>query len=204
MKYEFMTSSIQSQLIQNLLDRYCYSITEDRSPAMFQIIFESFPEALALARRDNKKVPRIGLRIVDDKGNFKFGAILNYNAPEESNEDDHGSYYLEFTFYEEDMKDLDVEIDNHSTYYTLALQNRANYNNARFTNINAAYDILDTIIDTLRSYLDLNAKDDEVVDLVFQGVFTASVGIEDGKKVFSIVPGETVKQIVKDDKQLSY
>lgn len=203
MKYEFMTSSIQSQFIQNLSDRYCYSITEDRTAEIYQILFESFAKALVAARRDNRTSPRIGLRVIDDKGNFKFGAILNYNAPEESNEDDHGSYYLEFTFYEEDMKDLDFELDNHSTTYAMALQASSSEHSARFTNIQAMFEIIDTALDTLRSYLDINAKEDEVIDLIFQGVFTASVGIEDGKKVFSIVPGETVKQIVKDDKFLS-
>ena len=54
-------------------------------------------------------------------------------------------------------------------------------------------------VNVLVQWLDTNAKEDETVELVHPGVFTAVVAVENGTKVMSIVPGEIIKQMIKSD-----
>ena len=55
-------------------------------------------------------------------------------------------------------------------------------------------------INAIRDFLDQNSNEStEDVELVMDEVFTAGVGFEKGQKVFSLVPGTAIKQIVKND-----
>ena len=56
-----------------------------------------------------------------------------------------------------------------------------------------------TAVKTIKEFLDANADETEEVELVLRGIFTASVVYEDGKKVMSLVPGECIKQVIKND-----
>ena len=68
----------------------------------------------------NKTKPRIGFKLLNDAGEFRLGAILDYEVSEES-EEDTGNWILSFTFYEDDMKDLDDCKDNMcDTFATIA------------------------------------------------------------------------------------
>lgn len=200
MTHDFETSSICSQYVIEARDRYCYNITDFHVPDVYKILFQAIASDLKL--NQDKDCPRIGFKFTDDKGQFKFGAVLNYNKPEESNEDDGGSFYLEYTFYEEDMTDLDKEITNHSSDFKVCMVQCSLQNSAKFRTSECIFNTSELAIDVLKKYLDINASEAETVDLVLTGIFTASVAIEDGKKVYSIVPGETIKQIIKNDKIL--
>ena len=57
-------------------------------------------------------------------------------------------------------------------------------------------------IDTLTKFLDTNADEAEEVELIYKGIFTATVAVEGGEKVIDIVPGELVKQFIKSDSSL--
>ncbi len=200
MTHDFETSSICSQFVLEARDRYSYNIQDFHVPSVYKFLFEAIASDLKL--NQDKDCPRIGFKFTDDKGQFKFGAVLNYNKPEENNEDDGGSFYLEYTFYEEDMTDLDKEITNHSSDFKVCMVQCSLQNGAKFRTSECIFNSSELAIDVLKKYLDINANETETVDLVLAGIFTASVAIEDGKKVYSIVPGETVKQIVKNDKIL--
>ena len=200
MTHDFETSSICSQFVVEALERFGYTITDFHVPEIYKILFQAIASDLKL--NQDKDYPRIGFKFTDDKGQFKFGAVLNYNKPEESNEDDGGSFYLEYTFYEEDMTDIDKEITNHSSDFKVCMVQCSLENHAKFRTSEAIFNVTEMAVDVLKKYLDINASETETVDLVLTGIFTASVAIEDGKKVYSIVPGETVKQIIKNDKIL--
>ena len=57
-------------------------------------------------------------------------------------------------------------------------------------------------INNIIKWLDTNASEEEDVNVELKGIFTASVEVEGGKKVMGIVPGETIKQAIKDDSAL--
>jgi hypothetical protein len=101
------------------------------------------------------------------------------------------------------MTDLDREIDNHSdTFVRCAAHEAESICYGRFRNIGYMYSMFNTAIDTLASFLDTNASEIEEVEVSLRGVFTASIAVESGKKVMSIVPGECIKQIIKGDSVL--
>ena len=70
---------------------------------------------------------------------------------------------------------------------------------ARFNQVKYIHIIFGCIVDTIIDFLDANASESEDVSVTLNGVFTASVAIENGIKVMSIVPGEIIKQIIKED-----
>lgn len=200
-QFEFSQTSIPSQFSINLKDNCDMLWVDSRTADMYRILFSSIADTLKV--KQSKTLARIGFKMKDDKGNFKLGAVLNYNKPEEGSEEDSGNWYLEFTMYEEDMTDLDLEIDNHSDIFVRCVTQEAwIIISGRFNQIEYMYKVLNTLIDTLVHFLDANASENEEVEVVLRGIFTASVAVENGTKVMSIVPGEAIKQIVKGDSVL--
>lgn len=197
-KFDFTQTSIPSQFSINLLDKYQLNWLDARTSDIFRTLFTTIADVLKMRRDKNKS--RIGFVMKDDKGNFRLGAILNYRKPDEGEEEDSGNWYLEFTFYPEDMTDLDEEYDNHSDEFIVSAQEEAYViASARFNSTKFMYMIFNTVIDTLVDFLDVNAIEGEEVEVTMRGVFTASVVVENGVKVMSIVPGEVIKQVVKAD-----
>lgn len=195
---DFNESSIVNQYGINLCDSLNFVWVDTRTANMYRVLFTAIADVLKTYQNKNKT--RIGFKMKDDKGNFMLGAVLNYRKPDESESEDTGNWYLEFTFYEEDMTDLVEEYDNHSDVFVMcANQELKNIANGRFNTIQFMYNILNTCITTLIDWLDVNANEAEEVELTLAGVFTASVAVENGVKVMSIVPGEVIKQVIKAD-----
>lgn len=197
-KFDFTQTSIPSQFSVNLLDKYQMNWLDARTADIYRTLFTTIADVLKMRRDKNKS--RIGFSMKDDKGNFRLGAILNYRKPDEGEEEDSGNWYLEFTFCPEDMTDLVEEYDNHSDEFIVCAEHEARtIASARFNSTAFMYTIFNTVIDTLVDFLDANAIEGEEVEVVMRGVFTASVVVENGIKVMSIVPGEVIKQVIKAD-----
>ena len=195
---EFEKSSIPSELSINLRDNFSMTWVDSRSADLYRVLFASIADTLKINQK--KEYSRIGMSMKDDKGNFKLGAILNFRKPEEGAEEDTGNWYLEMTFYPEDMTNLDLEVDNHSDIFVRCAANEANtIAYARFRSVDIMYNMFNCVIDTLTTFLDQYAREGEEYSVQLQGIFTASVAIEDGKKIMSIVPGEYIKQLIKND-----
>lgn len=200
-QFEFEQTSIPSQYSINLKDNLNIAWLDSRTADMYRTLFVSI--AMVLKHHQSKDAKRIGMIMKDEKGHFKMGAILVYKEPEEDSEEDSGNWYLEFTLDPEDMNNLDVEIDNHSDVFKRCAADRAYHIcYGRFRSTEIMHNMFNCAIDTLVQFLDTNANEAEDMDVTLRGIFTASVAIEDGKKVMSIVPGEFVKQVIKDDAAL--
>lgn len=198
--FKFEATSIPSQYSINLKDVGGVWV-DSRTADIYRIIFSAISDTLKI--NQSKDAKRIGMLIKDDKGEFKFGAILNYRKPEEGSEEDSGNWYLEFTFDQEDMKDLDIELDNLSDVFVQCMAQEANaicY--GRFRSVALMQSMLMIAIKTLKDFLDVNADENEEVEVELTGIFKASVAVEDGKKYMSIVPGEYIKQLIKNDSAL--
>lgn len=197
-QFEFDQTSIPSQYSIDLLENHGMTWIDTRTRDFYRTVFTTIADVLKIHQNKNKE--RIGFIMKDDKGNFKFGAILNYNKPEEGEEDDSGNWYLEMTFYPEDMTDIEEIYDNHSSEFTVSAAREAMaIVSMRFRTAEYMHTMMTAAIDTLVNFLDANAIEGDEVEVVLNGVFTASVVIEDGKKIMSIVPGEIIKQIIKAD-----
>ena len=133
------------------------------------------------------------------KGQFKIAAIMTYHKPTDGDED-KGNWSLEFTLNEEDLDNIETIHDNfNDAFFMVANKEVYNANNGRFKSSKHCTDLFCELIDVLVNYLDDNAKQDDVLEVEVPGVFVASVGVEKGKKVMGIVPGEIIRQIVKSD-----
>lgn len=199
--FEFNETSIPSQFSINLKANYNMTFNDVYTADFFRTILTTFADCCRLKQsKDNK---RIGLILKDDKGNFVFGTILTFEKPEDAAEDDSGNWYLAFTFYEEDMEDLDVCTDNHSREF-IQEANMKLYDimHGHYRDVDTMYKMFIEAIKVLTTFLDVNVTEEEEVEVVLRSVFTATAAIEDGKKIFSIVPGEYIKQIIKDDASL--
>lgn len=197
-RFEFEQTSIPGQFSINLLDNYNMGWVDTRTVDIFKVLFITIADVLKI--HQDKTKSRIGFAFKDDKGNFKLGAILNYRKPEADEEEDSGNWYIEFVLYPEDMTDLDCEYDNHSAEFAICANDEANrIAYARFNQNEYMTAVFNTVIDTIVNFLDVNASEDEEVEVILRGIFTASVVVENGIKVMSIVPGEAIKQIVKAD-----
>jgi len=199
--FEFEQTSIPSQYSMNLKDNFGMLWVDTRTADLCRAMFAAIADTLKL--HQTKDTERVGMIMKDEKGNFKLGAILVYTKPEEGSEEDSGNWYLQMTLDESDMTDLDVVVDNHSDVFVRCAGNEAsNICYGRFRSTELMYQVFNTLIDTIVSFLDVNANETEEVTVNLRGVFTASVAIESGVKVMSIVPGEYIKQIIKNDAAL--
>ena len=201
-EFELTTSAIPAELSYNLMENYELVWMSDRTPGLYRVVF--FTIAEILKHYKSKSNPRVGFILKDKNGAFKFGAVLNYHAPEEEDDgDDKGNYTLEFTIDEKDMQDLDVTVDNHSDLFVLSagkLVTDIMY--GRFKSMEFCNYLFIECIDTLVKFLDANAIEGEEVSGVYKGVFTATVTVEGAEKVISITPGEMIKQFIKGDASL--
>lgn len=200
-KFEFEQTSIPSQYSINVKDNFGMVWPDAKTADLYRTMFTAIADTLKF--NQSTDLARVGMIMKDTKGQFELGAILNYKKPEEGSEDDSGNFYLEFTFNAEDMENLDREIDNHSDVFArCAAQEACNICYGRFRSTDMMHSMFNTAIDTLVEFLDTNASEVEEVEVSLRGIFTASVAIENGVKVMSIVPGECIKQIIKNDSAL--
>ena len=198
-QFELNQTSIPSQYSINCKEKYFFGWVDTRTEDLYRTLFTSIATALKDTQKE-KKMNRVGFNMLDAKGIFKLGAILSFHKPDVAEEEDSGNWFLEFTLYEEDMTDLDKELDNHSGSFVAVAANIAyTIAHARFGSTEYMYSLFDEAINTLVDFLDTNASEDDEVEVYIKGVFTASVAVENGKKVMSIVPGEAIKQIIKSD-----
>ena len=200
----FTESAISAELTYNLMEHFNYAWVSDRTPGLYRVIF--FTIADILKHKKSKSTPKIGFKLKDVNGNFKFGGILIYHAPEDGADDaddDKGNYTLEFTLHEDDMEDLDVVIDNHNDIFIeCAGRNASIIMYGRFLSMVYCNNLFTEAIDTLIKFMDVNASPNEEVSVDYKGVFTATVSVEGDEKVISIVPGEMIKQFIKGDSTL--
>lgn len=197
---EFEQSSIPSQYSINLKDNYGILWVDSRTADLFRTLFTSIADVLKY--NQSKDAKKIGMKLKDDKGTFKFGAILTFKKPE-GDEEDSGNWYLAFTFDENDMTELTTEIDNHSDVFVRCAAEEANsicYGKFRSTEI--MYQMFNCAIDTLLQFLDTNSSDENSFEVALRGIFTAGAEVVDGNRVYYIIPGEYIKQIVKNDSAL--
>lgn len=202
-EFEFNETAISSELIYNLLEHHDMSWIHTRTPGLYRVIF--FTIAEILKHYKSKSNPRVGFTLKDNNGNFKFGAILSYHAPEddEESDDDKGNYTLEFILKAEDMVDLDVVVDNHSDLFVACSGRKASeIMSGRFMSMEYCNILFCEAIDTLIKFMDANASESEEVSVVYKGVFTATVSVEGNEKYITIVPGEMIKQFIKGDSTL--
>lgn len=190
--------TLNNDIRTKLKDKYSMIVPEYMVGGLYRVFFRSF--ALMTKYHAKKNVHKIGFSFNDDKGNFVIGTILNYEPPVDDSEDE-GNWVLSMTFDEKDMEGCDENLNTFSDAFLTIVQSEL------FTDIRTHCDsnsdlirIITEFINQIKNFLDANSNDsEEEVVLKMESTFEASVSFEGGVKVFSIIPGYSVKQIVKND-----
>lgn len=196
-------TSIPSQYGVTISQRHMYDWLADMTPDLYRTVFYVAANRLVSLREQTPKAKKVGFTYKTTDGDFVAGAILSFHDSE--TDENEGNWYLEFTFDPEDMKeDFDAIADNHdSSFFTMFAMTMRKIINGGVRDVVIANNLIMTAFDILKNFLDVNASEAEDITVEEPGVFAATVEVENGEKIFSIVPGEATKQIVKDDKNLN-
>lgn len=164
---------------------------------IFHMMVMSISDCLALTKSKDIKT---AVAIKDLKGNLLLAGVVNY-VPNE-NEDMPGNWNYVFTVDEEDIKEANV-IDSGDTRFQKVFARTA-YDLYHIEFFGGIYiqTALETAVNTLMQWLDVNASETEEIEVQEEGYFLASVVVEGGEKVISIVPDGAMKRLVKDDSAL--
>ncbi len=168
------------------------------SSYLFDSFFMAASDFLGLVKSRDVKTALI---VSDLKGKFRFGAIVAYHPNE--NEDIPGNWSFEMTFNEDDIpKDARTYTSTDTQFLRVLATVAKDLHNFRYAAPETVPEILVLVIDTLKTWLDMNAVEGEEKSIELPGYFTAVVAIENGEKIFSITPDGNLKRLVKGDSEL--
>ena len=191
--------SLTGELRAHLKDEYSMLVPEYIINNVYQSLFQSC--ALMVKYHSDKKYRKIGFSFKDINGEFIFGTILTFTPPEDEESEDGGNWNLDMTFNKDDMEECDNSLDNFSDVYFTIL-NTQMYSQFRghcASNRDLSI-IISECMKAILNFLDSNSNEtNEDVSLEMDDVFMATVGFENGRKVYTITPGAAIKQIVKND-----
>lgn len=173
-------------------------VSADNVFELYTAMFRTF--AAVLKAKISKKVKKIGLKLLNEKAEFIFGAILEYEEPEEDSEVEAGHWVLSFTVEEADIDDSDDVVDC-SDPMVFAIANAELYHTCygNYVNSEAQNTVFVNLITAIKEFLESNANDGEEAEFTVKDIFTVSVGFENGNKVVAFTPGAVIKQLVKSD-----
>lgn len=198
MTTELTNCGIPTNYALNLKEKYMMNWVDAQTTSLYRVLFSSMATFLKTVQTKTNKKTVLSLK--DSNGQFKVAAIMIYHESEGESDDDKGNWTLDFTFDEKDTADADMTYDSHcDAFYIVACKECHSIMNGRFQNQEYCGNVFCEAITVLTDWLDTNAKADETVEVILPGVFEATVGIEKGKKVMGIVPGEIIKQMIKSD-----
>lgn len=154
-----------------------------------------------LGKAKGKENPT-ALAIKDLKGNLKIAGIVKYHPNEDENLPGNWSY--EITINEEDLEGAVVYLSTSSQFQQIAAECLRMHVGIVVNGGSSAITqtFFELMTDCLLQWLDVNAKEGESVEIENEGYFVASVDIEDGQKIFSVIPDGAMKRLVKGDSDL--
>lgn len=140
---------------------------------------------------------KTALAIKDTKGNLILAGMVAYH--ENENEDLPGNWSFEFTFDEADLEGCDIKLSTEPYFQRVFSNTMYNLFGFELTDIMTLQPCVEESINVLKKWLDTNAKEGEKVSVEEPGYFVASVVVENGEKIFAIVPDGSMKRCIKDD-----
>ena len=160
-------------------------------PDVLEAIIESSSDFLRMTKTKGKTA----LVYKDLKGNFIVAAVVSYNENTEEGQDNYNYFW---TFDEEDIADATTYNSTEARVQSL-LSTRLYETHGLRTNVSHISTMVEKVLMGLSEYLQDNAKEGEEFQLEDEGYFVASVGVEDGIIVKSLLPDGPMKTLIKDD-----
>lgn len=208
MKVNLKESQLLTQLVENVSRVEGLRITDVNWEMMIEDLSTAIYKFLAIAKDKNKKVALV-FTDASEAHNFLIAGIIEYHKNDDSDEVG-GNWSFVYTFNKEDINDCDLVYANDPKFIQAfndvtseSLKNKHGDMTGYTVDGMIVTKIFESIFKYLKIWLDTNARTDEVVDLVLEDHFEASVAVEDGIKVMSMVPHGRAKSQIKDDDAVS-
>ncbi len=185
---------------------YAIDVNDDYPERLIKAFFAGVSCYLS-HRKVSKEDEAVALILQDTSGQFKFAAVVEYHSNHE-NPDEAGNWSYTMTFYEDDINDLEKRkkvnkfLVGDDAFKSIMYKTAYDIGSFEFTREIYIYDSCLLIIDTLMQVLDHEAIDGQIVDIEMPGYFKASVAVENGEKVYSVIPDGHMKEIIKSDVDL--
>lgn len=170
-----------------------YIVASEVSHMIYEILLESMSDYLKLVSSTNEKV---ALSFEDAAGNMHFAGLVQLHKGEG---DMPGNFSYTITTCKEDLEGFKVYVVSDPNYLQLASAKAYSMHSMLFEVQSHIIVLFNQAAKTLIDWLDANASDKEEVTVEHDGFFTATVAIEEGEKVFSIVPDGAMKRLIKND-----
>ena len=194
MDKNLMETSVPSEYTFKMKENGFIWVPDD-TPAVVTSLFAAIAHFLSAKKRKDMSV---GVKLTTTKGDFLVGASVAYVTNEED-EAMPGNWDFSMTFDEEEFKP-EVELTcNDGAFVNVLLNVAERLYGMNFNSTHYVGQMINLIMQVLRTHLDINARTDEAVSVVIPQSCTVSVVVEGDRKIMSIVPDEALKQIVKDD-----
>lgn len=191
---EFNSTNLPALVSKGLYEQKNYDIDAIHIDKLYYTLFYSVS---AVLREIKSKENPVSFIIKDIRDNDIAAATVEYFDNEGDNP---GNWSLAWTFDPKDVPENADKKDLQNPLYHPHFKSIAGEKfGMMFTDSTALVNLMTFCVEQLYKWLDENAKEGEDVEIVLDGVFTAKVQIEDGKKVFAIIPAGEVKTMIKDD-----
>lgn len=192
---EFSSTNLAHNISHGLFHEKGYNVAEAHIDKIFY--FTMFGVASILKDIKSKDRPATFV-ITDIKANPIASATVEYFENEDK--DKPGNWSLVWSFDPEDIPNNALQVNLHDenthSYFRIIAGEKWGM---KFYDSTAIVNLITYSIEQLYKWLDENAKEDQTVEIELDGVFTAKVQVEDGKKIFALDPAGEVKTIIKDD-----
>ena len=188
-------TSLPNNYSTRLLNEQNYDIGADHIDKIFETAFNGVSGVLN-SIKTNDKPAVFTMNKLD--GSFVVAAIVKYY--DNKDEDHPGNWSLVWTFNQEDVPEdaVIVQLSNsqcHPYFRSFAGDKWG----MTFEDSGCLINVIIYAFDSLKKWLDENAKQGEVTVIEQEGVFQARVAVENGEKVFAIEPMGEIKNLIKDD-----
>ena len=197
---ELENSNLKDLIGLEMEKKYNGFVDPTSAVRMFKSMFIGVTSYLATVK--STKTP-VAFTVEDEEGNFIVGAVIEYNEAPEEEDDVLGNWMYYWTFNKSDIP------ENATVYEVKNTQSHKTIIDAVWQHTSGRFEGTESLIQTfiigfgsLKDCLLDNAIEGDTYELVYPGVFTAAVAIEDGEKVLSITPDGLVKKMIKDDAAL--
>ena len=183
------------QMYSKALYEKCYTLSTGHAHKLYDVLFTGTANLLNEVKTKDHPVAYLFHSV---NGNFLAGAVVQYFENTDTN--NPGNWSLIWTFDEKDIPENAfkmslADVQTHLNFRLVA----GDKHRFQFINTASCVDLLTEALIQLKKWLDENAKEDVTESIELDGIFTARVAVEDGKKVFSIEPHGEIKNLIKDD-----
>ena len=194
MEKQFKDSSIPQSYSTGLYSEKAYDLAAEHAIKVLDVMFTGV--SLALNDLKSKEHPVV-FKFSEANGEFLAAGIIVHIPGEDGKP---GAWNYSWTLNEEDIPEkarictaYDAEL---ASYFRTCGCNKYGM---IFDKIEYMGEMFNYMFNVIRRWLNDNATDTEVVELVAPGLVTFRVGVEDGEKVMSAEIDGEIKQIIKSD-----